>query len=124
MKEIKDNFYRKDLGAEGEEKAADFLQKEGYWILARNFRTNNGEIDIIARKDEEYVFVEVKTRCSKKYGQPVDSVNDTKLKHILQASRYYIYINNLQNKCLRYDVVEVYINEKNYLINHIKNIFS
>ena len=107
----------------GEERATNFLQKEGYWILARNFRTNNGEIDIIARKDEEYVFIEVKTRRSKQYGRPVDSVNENKQKHILQASKYYIYVNNLENKCLRYDIIEVYINKRNYLINNIKNVF-
>lgn len=107
----------------GEERATNFLKNNGYLILARNFRTNFGEIDIIARKDEEYIFVEVKTRTSKKYGRPVDSINQIKRKHIVQASKYYIYINNLQNKCVRYDIIEVYINEKNHFINHIKNVF-
>ena len=44
-------------------------------------------------------------------------------KHIIQTSKYYIWVNNLQNKNIRYDVMEVYINEKNILVNHIKNVF-
>lgn len=85
--------------------------------------TNAGEIDIIAKKDNEYVFIEVKTRTSIKYGKPVDAINECKKKHIVKASKIFIYINNLQNECIRFDVIEVYINEKSFLINHIKNVF-
>lgn len=99
------------------------MKNLGYWILVRNFKTNNGEIDIIAKDKDEYVFIEVKTRVSKKYGRPLDAINESKKKHILQTSKYYIYVNNLENKFIRYDVIEVYMNEKNYLINHIKNVF-
>lgn len=107
----------------GEEKATNFLKNLGYWILVRNFKTNSGEIDIIAKDKDEYVFIEVKTRVSKKYGKPVEAINENKKKHIIQTSKYYIYVNQLENKNIRYDVIEVYINEKDYLINHIKNVF-
>lgn len=107
----------------GEEKATNFLKNLGYWILVRNFKTNSGEIDIIAKDKDEYVFIEVKTRVSKKYGKPVEAINENKKKHIIQTSKYYIYVNQLENKIIRYDVIEVYINEKDYLINHIKNVF-
>lgn len=120
---INNNFYKKDIGKTGEDKASDFLVKDGYTILARNFRTNSGEIDIIASKKKEYVFVEVKTRTSRKYGMPVDAIDANKKKHIVNASKYYIYKNKLQNKFIRYDIVEVYLNKNNYLINHIKNVF-
>lgn len=82
-----------------------------------------GEIDIIAIKDEEYVFIEVKTRTSKKYGMPIEAVNRNKMKHILNASRYYILKNNLSNSFIRYDIIEVFIGKNKYYINHIKNIF-
>lgn len=91
--------------------------------MNRNFNTHHGEIDIIARDKNEYVFIEVKTRLSKKYGDAAEAVNNEKIKHILQASKFYIYVNKLENKCIRYDIIEVYMNEKNYLINHIKNVF-
>ena len=89
------------------------MKNLGYWILVRNFKTNNGEIDIIAKDKDEYVFIEVKTRVSKKYGRPLDAINESKKKHILQTSKYYIYVNNLENKFIRYDVIEVYMNDNN-----------
>ena len=86
--------------------------------------SRQGEIDIIAKDKEEYVFIEVKSRSSGTYGKPVDAVNAEKIKHILDVSRYFIYKNKIDNKLIRFDIIEVYINKKNYFINHIKNIFS
>lgn len=123
MRKIENNFYKKDLGNMGEEKASNFLIQDGYSILARNFRTNQGEIDIIAKKNEEYIFIEVKTRTSIKYGEPIEAINKNKKKHIVNASKYFIYKNKLNNKYIRYDIIEVYINKKSQLINHIKNVF-
>ncbi len=120
---MKDNFHNKDIGRVGEERACNFLLNQGYWILSRNFNTTHGEIDIIARDNDEYVFVEVKTRLSSKFGKPAESINKEKIKHIIKASRFYIYVNHLENRFIRYDVIEVYIGEKNVLINHIKNAF-
>lgn len=97
--------------------------KEGYWILSRNFNTTRGEIDIIARDKDEYVFVEVKTRVTEKFGKPAEAVNKEKIKHIIRASKCYIYVNHLENKYIRYDIIEVYLGEKSCLINHIKNAF-
>ena len=53
---------RQELGKEGEDFAADYLQKQGYEIIDRNFECKQGEIDIIAKDKNEYVFIEVKTR--------------------------------------------------------------
>lgn len=83
----------------------------------------SGEIDIIAKKNKEYVFIEVKTRTSKKYGIPVEAIDEKKMKHILNVSKYYILKNNLQNQFIRYDIIEVYINKNVTIINHIKNVF-
>lgn len=123
MREIENNFHNKNLGELGENKAINFLTENGYNILERNFRAKNGEIDIIAKEKDEYVFIEVKTRASMKYGMPVEAVDKNKREHILKASKYYIYKNYLQNKYIRFDIIEVYINKNNYLINHIKNAF-
>lgn len=123
MGKIENNFYNKNLGELGENKAINFLIKNGYNILEKNFRSKHGEIDIIAKEKNEYVFIEVKTRTSIKYGMPVEAVDKNKKEHILNASKYYIYKNYLQNQFIRYDIIEVYINKNNYLINHIKNAF-
>lgn len=120
---MKNNFHNKEIGKYGENIACKYLEKNGYNILCRNFNTNNSEIDIIAKDKDEIVFIEVKSRTSKQYGAPIESVNEFKKKHIISAAKYYIYKNSLENKNIRFDIIEVYINEKENLINHIKNVF-
>lgn len=117
------NFHNKNVGNYGERIACEYLEKQGYNIIDRNFFTRNAEIDIIAINKDEYVFIEVKTRLSKKYGSPVEAVDKNKIKHITNAAKYYIYKNHLENKNIRFDVIEVYITEKVGNINHIKNVF-
>lgn len=117
------NFHNKYTGNIGEEEVCKYLTKNNYKIIQRNFSCRSGEIDIIAIdiNKNEYVFIEVKTRLSKKCGRPAEAVDSNKRKHIINATRYYIYINKLENKNIRFDVVEVYIYKKT--INHIKNAF-
>lgn len=115
--------YNKNLGDKGEFEATKYLEMLDYTIIARNYITINGEIDIIAKDKNEYVFIEVKTRTSKEYGVPVEAINKHKKSHILRASEYYIYKNGLNSEFIRFDIIEVYINQKNKFINHIKNVF-
>lgn len=112
----------KKLGNKGEDIACDFLLKNGYKIIERNFNCFQGEIDIIAIDNKDIVFIEVKTRRNMHYGEPIDSINFYKKKHILKASTYYLYINNLYNKYIRFDVIEVYIFKDFVKVNHIKNV--
>lgn len=121
-KYIKKN-HNKKLGKYGESRAIEYLQSLGYEILERNFFSRSGEIDIIAKDKSEYVFVEVKSRKSCIYGYPIESINKKKKKHIIKSSEYFIYKNDLNNKPIRFDVIEVYIHQKNGIINHIKNLF-
>lgn len=122
MKNI-NNYHNQEIGKIGEEEACKYLQKSNYEILGRNFLSKNGEIDIIAKKDNEYVFTEVKTRLSRNFGRPAEAVDSNKQKHIINATKYYVYKNALENQNIRFDIIEVYINKKNKLINHIKNAF-
>lgn len=117
------DYERHILGNYGEKIASEYLEKNNYEIIKRNFRCKQGEIDIIAydNKNREYVFVEVKTRTNFKYGKPVDSVNKMKQKHIVSATKYYIYLHNLENKYIRFDIIEIYKKDQ-YIINHIKNV--
>lgn len=113
------------IGTIGEYISCEYLKENAYKILDRNFYCREGEIDIVAKDTsktpEEYCFIEVKTRSNSKYGRPVEAVNDIKKKHILSASKYYLYKKHLYKKFIRYDVIEVYKNQEKYLINHIKN---
>ena len=115
-------YERHILGKTGEEIGTKYLIKNGYRIIIRNFRCRQGEIDIIAQDKNEIVFIEVKTRKNTNYGYPIDAVDKRKQKHILNASKYYIYINKLEKRNIRFDVIEIYKKEKFY-INHIKNIY-
>lgn len=117
------NFYNREIGEFGENEACKYLAKLGYTIISRNFYTVRGEIDVIAIDKDEYVFFEVKTRTSRKFGAPVEAINKSKMNHIIKSSKYFIYKNGLEAKNIRFDIIEVYINDKNVFINHIKNVF-
>lgn len=78
------------LGQLGEDMAAKYLCKQGYTILERNWRAGKlGEVDIIATKNNALIFVEVKMRKSKKYGEPVEAVGKRKLDHIKKVAWAY-----------------------------------
>lgn len=114
-----------EIGEVGERLACKYLEENDYNILQKNFRCYQGEIDIIARDNikNELVFIEVKTRTNREYGNPVDSIDKYKKKHIYKALKYYIFINNLVNEYIRIDAIEVYILKNQNKINHIKQIF-
>lgn len=110
-----------ELGQKGEKEAAQFLKKLGYCIIRKNFKCTYGEIDIIATDKNELVFVEVKTRGTKKYGEPREAVNMNKKKHIKKAAIYYISKYRLESKFTRFDVIEVFVKKGKFYMKHIKN---
>ncbi len=101
--------------------ACNYLQKNNYKILERNFNCNQGEIDIIAKdnKTKEIVFLEVKTRSGKKYGRGLEAINAYKLKHIRNSAKYYLYINKITLN-IRFDAIEIDLKLKR--LNHVKQI--
>ena len=115
-------YLRHEIGKIGEDLATKYLENIGHSIIERNFIAKQGEIDIIAKDKEELVFIEVKTRTNALYGQPVDAVNRIKQKHLVKTVNYYLYLRNLENKFIRLDVIEVYLKDNTYKINHIKQI--
>lgn len=121
---MNDTMYNKKVGNFGEMLVITYLENLNYKIIDKNYFTKYGEIDIIAKDNDEYVFIEVKTRTSNKYGRPAEAVNNNKERNIENASRVYIYLNKLENQYVRYDVIEVYfLNKNKYYINHLKNNF-
>lgn len=79
------------LGARGEQIAAAYLRRHGYQILKTNYRVREGEIDIIAQIDAAIIFVEVKTRTNKSFGEPEDAVGRYKLARIFAAAMHYLH---------------------------------
>lgn len=111
-----------ELGKAGENISAYYLEKIGYKILERNFSCKQGEIDIIAKDCDEYVFIEVKTRSNINYGRPKEAVNLPKQKHIYQSTRYYLHIHKLDNAFVRFDVIEIYFAHNKYTLKHLKQV--
>ena len=95
------------FGKYGEGLASKFLQRKGYQIIERNFRIRGGEIDIVAIDGETLVYVEVKTRTSRKFGRPEEAVTIHKLNFLKRAAKFYR--NNRRNlpSLERIDVVTV-----------------
>lgn len=111
-------------GKIGEKIAQEYLIKNDYEILVKNFRCKQGEIDIIANDKNELVFIEVKTRTNKKYGNPIDAVTYTKRKHIINTIKFYLYITKLENVFIRIDIIELLKKEDKIYIRHTKNAIS
>lgn len=117
-----ENKSLKEIGRYGENVAVNFLEKSEYLIISRNFFCKQGEIDIIAQKEDEIIFCEVKTRTNRKFGNPREGVNFYKKSHMWNSARYFLYINNLIDRYIRFDVIEVFIDKNKTYVNHIKNI--
>ncbi|MBI4058663.1 YraN family protein [Candidatus Microgenomates bacterium] len=97
------------LGKAGEDYALQLLKKQGYKIIARNFRSKFGEIDIVAQHNKELVFIEVKTRWSKRFGVPEEAVTLRKLQHLTRAAEYFKLRNPQTPAVMRFDVVSIEI---------------
>jgi putative endonuclease len=98
---------KQSLGWWGEERAAEFLETKGYEIIARNLRTEYGEIDLLARIGETLVFVEVKTRSSQAYGYPEESVSALKQQHMADAAESFLQTHTEHQGEWRVDVIAV-----------------
>ncbi|MGB0402957.1 MAG: YraN family protein [Salibacteraceae bacterium] len=112
-----------DLGRLGEFKAVEFLTQNGFKILATNWRFRRDEVDVICQNTDYLVFVEVKTRSSREFGDPSDAVTNSKIKHLIEAAEEYIVSNNIEKET-RFDVIEVVADGNQYTINHIPDAFS
>ncbi|MCK4333699.1 YraN family protein [candidate division WOR-3 bacterium] len=117
---------RQSLGRKGEEAVERFLTKQGYRILARNFHTRWGELDIVAQDGAEVVFVEVKTRTSSDFVRPEEAVNFKKQDHLRKAAEIWLAKNYLlEPPPCRFDVVAVIIKKDNeHEIEHLRDAFQ
>jgi putative endonuclease len=113
------------FGIAGESLAAEILQQSGYRIVARNYRTKVGEIDIIARDGEILVFVEVKSRRGGVlYGHPKYAVNRTKQRKISKAALWYLKETGQFGRRARFDVVSIVSRDGDVRWEIIRNAFE
>jgi len=114
--------HHNELGEKGEKLAAEFLIKNGYQILERNWRFKKAEVDIIAKKNEILAIVEVKTRSSNYFGNPQDFVNQKKIKLLVEAINEYVISKDLDLE-VRFDIIAILKNNNNFEIEHLEDAF-
>lgn len=110
------------LGKFGEEMAIAHLEKNGYIIKEKNWRFQKAEIDVIARKQEFLVCIEVKTRTTNEYGDPQDFVDSKKIKLLVKAMNHYVESNDLDVE-VRFDIVAIIHNKFKTKLTHIEDAF-
>lgn len=111
-----------ELGKKGEELAIEFLQKNGYKILERNWRFKKAEVDIISQKNDVLAVVEVKTRSSNYFGNPQDFVNSKKIKLLVEAINEYVTSKDLDVE-VRFDIIAILKNKNTFEIEHLEDAF-
>lgn len=110
---------RRQVGADKETAAADFLTGQGYQILARNFYSRFGELDIVAKDENCLVFCEVKYRTGSGHGSPEEAVTPQKLSRMQRTAQYYCICNHIPaDTSMRFDVVTILGEE----IRHYQNV--
>lgn len=116
----------RDIGRWAERQAERYLQKSGYQIIERNWTCRGGEIDLICKKDDVLVFVEVKYRLSRVYGEPFEAVTARKKYTLWRAVNLYRSRSGLSDIPCRLDIISVYGSpdpeKRKLFLKHFKNI--
>ena len=113
-----------EKGVLGEQIATILLEKKGYAIVDRRYRTRWGEIDIIAQKERYLVFVEVKTRSQGAIADPAEFVDQYKQARIIQTVKLFL-AQNPTKKQPRFDVIEVFLQmDGTKSVKHLENAFT
>ena len=115
---------KKLIGDAGETLVAEYVKDKGYIVSARNYRTKQGEIDVIAENNNEILFIEVKTRSDGSFASPQEYVDRHKQMRIIAAADHYLRYNGYGLN-VRFDVAEVFLdNDGQMTLNYIENAFS
>ncbi|MCB0445218.1 MAG: YraN family protein [Gelidibacter sp.] len=114
--------YHNELGKIGEELAVKFLIKNGYEIKTRNYFYQKAEIDIIAKKDNMMICVEVKTRNSDFFGDPQDFISKNKIKLLVKAMDAFLIENDISLDT-RFDIIAILKNKTTEVLTHYENAF-
>jgi len=115
---------KRKIGERGEKIAVKYLKKKGFKILHTNYQEGHCEVDIIARDNDYYVFVEVKSCYTDEFGDPAEWVTNKKIKHLTKAAKLFILKNKLEEYPFRFDVVTLKDFGKNRIIEHFPDAFS
>ena len=111
-----------ELGKKGEQLAVDYLLKNKYEIIERNYRFDKAEVDIIAKQKDTLAIIEVKTRSTLDFGNPQDFVKPKQIKRLVKAVDEYVNVNGLDVE-VRFDIIAIVKEDKNFKIKHLENAF-
>ncbi len=111
------------VGKNGEERACAYLKKKGYKLLHKNWRKGVYELDCVCKQADTLVFVEVKTRKNRKFGNPSEFVDYRKQKTLMRAASEYLSQFDLWETPCRFDIVEVIVEDNGEII-HMENAFT
>lgn len=111
-----------ELGKTGEAIAANYLAHKGYEILDRNWRYNKKEVDLFAFFDKKLISIEVRTRTSDGWEHPKETITDSKIRFIVEATEAYINEKDIDEE-VRFDVVTVMPDGDDWDIEHIEEAF-
>lgn len=112
----------KNIGDMGEDIAARFLESKWYEILEKNFRVRGGEVDLIAKKEEKYFFVEVKFRKNSDFSHPLELFDFRKAKPFMRTFFEYISEKNIDEDDCQIDLIGILPTESGYRIFHKKSV--
>ncbi|MCO4293018.1 YraN family protein [Solitalea sp. MAHUQ-68] len=116
--------HHNELGKKGEQIALEHLKNNGFEIIANNWRYQHAEIDLIAQKKNELIFIEVKTRTGNFFGHPEEFVTNQKEKLFAMAADEFIYRKGHNGEC-RFDIISITFNKEgdSYQVHHIEDAF-
>ncbi len=110
------------FGKQGEELAIDFLENQGCRVISRNYRFKKSEIDIICEGEGLMIFVEVKTRSRRDFGEPESFVSLTQQKAIIRAAEEYLLESNWKGD-IRFDIIAIVKSKEETEVLHLKDAF-
>ena len=113
----------KRIGDRGEEIALRYLLRKGYSLVERNYRTRYGELDLILRHENTLVFVEVKLRRGKTFGDPLEAVTERKQATIRAIAEQYLAEKEPEFEEARFDVIGILAGGASRGIEHVENAF-
>jgi putative endonuclease len=113
------------FGELGERIAARWLERQGYTVLARRWRSGHRDIDVIAEREGVVAFVEVKTRAATEFGDPVEAVHAQKQRSLVRSAREWIArYDRADAQSYRFDVVGVLLRDRTVWVRHVESAFT
>ena len=111
-----------ELGKKGEQLAVDYLLKNKYEIIERNYRFDKAEVDIIAKQKDTLAIIEVKTRSTLDFGNPQDFVKPKQIQRLVKAVDEYVNVNTLDVE-VRFDIIAIVKEGGGFKIEHLEMPF-